>query len=57
MTPGPFDPIGSLGDDAGESLGAMLARVRAERGKSQLRLAEQLCAAAGVPTVTRNEIS
>jgi transcriptional regulator with XRE-family HTH domain len=46
--------------DAGpepESLGALLAQLRAERGWSQLRLAEHLCAAAGVSTVSRHEIS
>lgn len=44
-------------DDPVESLGALLARVRTETGKTQLRLAELLCAASGSPTVTRHEIS
>ncbi|HEU4423340.1 MAG TPA: helix-turn-helix transcriptional regulator [Pilimelia sp.] len=40
-----------------ESIGPLLARLRLRRGHSQLRLAEQLCAASGVPTVTRHEVS
>src|SRR5947208_3453922 len=40
-----------------ESLGALLSRVRLDRGRSQLRVAELLCAASGVPTVSRHEIS
>jgi transcriptional regulator with XRE-family HTH domain len=40
-----------------ESLGPMLTRVRLARGWSQLRVAELLCAASGVVTVTRNEVS
>jgi transcriptional regulator with XRE-family HTH domain len=40
-----------------ETIGALLARARHDRGVSQLRLAERLCAAAGVTTVTRHEIS
>jgi transcriptional regulator with XRE-family HTH domain len=40
-----------------ETVGTLLARVRGERGISQLRLAERLCASAGVNTVTRNEVS
>ena len=44
-------------DHSYETIGALVARVRAERGISQLRLAERLCAASGTPTVTRNEIS
>jgi transcriptional regulator with XRE-family HTH domain len=40
-----------------ETIGAVIARARAERGVSQLRLAERLCAAAGVATVTRHEVS
>ena len=40
-----------------ETIGAMIARVRTERGATQLKLAEWLCAAAGVATVTRHEIS
>jgi transcriptional regulator with XRE-family HTH domain len=40
-----------------ESLGCLLARVRLASGRSQLRVAEQLCAASGVATVSRHEIS
>jgi DNA-binding transcriptional regulator YiaG len=40
-----------------ETLGALLARVRGEQGVTQLRLAARLCAAAGVATVTRHEVS
>ena len=40
-----------------ESMGALLARVRLASGKSQLRVAELLCAASGTPTVTRHELS
>jgi transcriptional regulator with XRE-family HTH domain len=40
-----------------ETIGTLLARVRGEQGITQLRLAARLCAAAGVATVTRNEIS
>ncbi|MEV6926962.1 helix-turn-helix transcriptional regulator, partial [Dactylosporangium sp. NPDC051485] len=42
---------------ATESFGALLTRLRLARGRSQLRLAEMLCAAAGVPTITRHEVS
>lgn len=45
------------GYEGAESIGALLARVRMERGISQLRLAERLCASAGVATVSRHEIS
>jgi len=41
----------------GESLGALLTQVRINQGRTQLRLAELLCAASGLPTVTRHEIS
>jgi transcriptional regulator with XRE-family HTH domain len=37
--------------------GALLAQLRLRRGWSQLRLAEHLCAASGLPTVSRHEIS
>src|SRR5690349_8550715 len=40
-----------------ESLGALLTRVRLAAGRSQLRVAELLCAAAGVATVSRHEVS
>lgn len=46
-----------LHHDVDETLGALIARVRAETGLTQLRLAGRLCAAAGVATVTRTEIS
>ncbi|GAA3746843.1 hypothetical protein GCM10022225_33270 [Plantactinospora mayteni] len=39
------------------SLGALLTELRLARGWSQLRVAEQLCAASGVPTVSRHEVS
>ena len=39
------------------SFGSLLAQLRTERGLSQLRLAERLCAASGVPTVSRHEVS
>ncbi len=40
-----------------ESLGGLLTRVRLASGRSQLRIAELLCAASGVATVSRHEIS
>jgi transcriptional regulator with XRE-family HTH domain len=40
-----------------ETIGALVARRRAERDISQLQLAERLCATAGVNTVTRHEVS
>jgi transcriptional regulator with XRE-family HTH domain len=48
-----------VGDDAQAegSIGPLLAELRVERGLSQLRLAERLCAAAGVATVSRCEVS
>jgi len=45
------------GFEAPETIGTLLARVRGERGISQLRLAERLCASSGTTTVTRSEIS
>src|SRR5690242_17861175 len=51
----PAHPHGARCDDG--SIGSLLVDVRVAAGKSQLRLAEQLCAASGVPTVTRHEIS
>ncbi len=39
------------------SLGALLTQARLASGRSQLRIAEQLCAASGVPTISRHEIS
>ncbi|RAO48916.1 hypothetical protein GAR06_01287 [Micromonospora saelicesensis] len=38
-------------------LGPLLARCRLDRGWSQQRAAAELCAAAGVPTLSRHEIS
>ncbi|MFC0003321.1 helix-turn-helix domain-containing protein [Micromonospora siamensis] len=38
-------------------LGTLLARLRHRRGWSQQRLAAELCAAAGVSTLTRHEVS
>jgi tetratricopeptide (TPR) repeat protein len=44
-------------ESGSESIGALLVRVRLESGRSQLRLAELMCAASGVPTLTRHEVS
>ncbi|GAA1792539.1 helix-turn-helix transcriptional regulator [Planosporangium flavigriseum] len=44
-------------DSDPESIGALLVRVRLASGRSQLRVAELLCAASGVPTLTRHEVS
>ncbi|NJC69750.1 helix-turn-helix transcriptional regulator [Planosporangium thailandense] len=54
MTPSrrDFDP-----EAGSESIGALLVRLRLASGRSQLRLAELLCAASGVPTLTRHEVS
>ncbi|MCW3845225.1 helix-turn-helix transcriptional regulator, partial [Micromonospora yasonensis] len=38
-------------------LGPLLAELRRTRGWSQQRLAAALCAASGVPTLTRHEVS
>ncbi|MGC4896645.1 helix-turn-helix domain-containing protein [Micromonospora sp. DT31] len=38
-------------------LGPLLAELRAARGWSQQRVAAELCAASGVPTLTRHEVS
>ncbi|MEH0846153.1 helix-turn-helix transcriptional regulator, partial [Micromonospora sp. CPCC 205711] len=38
-------------------LGPLIAQLRLARGWSQQRLAAELCAAAGVPTLTRHEVS
>ncbi|MCZ7436316.1 helix-turn-helix transcriptional regulator [Micromonospora sp. WMMC241] len=38
-------------------LGPLLAELRAARGWSQQRFAAELCAASGVPTLTRHEVS
>jgi transcriptional regulator with XRE-family HTH domain len=40
-----------------QSFGQQLARLRRRRGLSQQRLADLLCAAAGVATVSRHEVS
>jgi transcriptional regulator with XRE-family HTH domain len=45
------------GIDGWEGIGELLVRARTERGVSQLRLAERLCASSGTPTVTRHEVS
>ncbi|GIF68110.1 hypothetical protein Ais01nite_61450 [Asanoa ishikariensis] len=50
--PHPFDAAGPR-----PPFGPYLAQLRLRRGWSQLRLAEQLCAASGSPTVTRHEVS
>jgi transcriptional regulator with XRE-family HTH domain len=42
---------------AQRTLGTLLTELRLARGWSQLRVAEQLCAASGVPTVSRHEVS
>ncbi|ASW56054.1 helix-turn-helix transcriptional regulator [Plantactinospora sp. KBS50] len=39
------------------TLGPLLVALRTARGWSQLGLAERLCAAAGLPTITRHEVS
>jgi len=52
LPPHPFDPAGR-----DPSFGPVLAQLRLRRGWSQLRLAEQLCAASGTPTVSRHEVS
>jgi len=38
-------------------LGPLLAGLRSARGWSQQRVAAELCAASGVPTLTRHEVS
>ena len=43
--------------DKSETVGTLMARVRGEHGITQLRLAERVCASAGLDTVTRHEIS
>lgn len=48
MTPFPSGP---------RLLGPLLAQLRLARGWSQPRLAAELCAAAGVPTLSRHEVS
>jgi transcriptional regulator with XRE-family HTH domain len=42
---------------AGDYLGPLLIRARRQRGQSQRRLADALCATAGINTVSRHEIS
>jgi len=44
-------------DGTPESIGPLLTRLRLARGLSQLRVAERLCATAGLRTVSRHEIS
>jgi transcriptional regulator with XRE-family HTH domain len=48
MSAHPTDPDG---------FGSLLARARRARGRSQQRLADQLCAIAGATTISRHEIS
>jgi transcriptional regulator with XRE-family HTH domain len=43
--------------DGPERIGPLLIRLRLARGLSQLRVAEKLCDASGMPTVTRSEVS
>ena len=52
LPPHPFDAAGPR-----PPFGAYLAQLRLRRGWSQLRLADQLCAASGSSTVTRHEVS
>nr|QLJ97254.1 helix-turn-helix transcriptional regulator [Micromonospora carbonacea] len=54
MTPPPPPGPESPGP---ELLGPMLARLRQARGRSQQLLAAELCAASGVPTLSRHEVS
>lgn len=49
-------PHRTPGDPPG-TLGPLLRAARHRRGYSQRRLAERLCAAAGMPTVSRHEVS
>ncbi|MFI6329454.1 helix-turn-helix domain-containing protein [Micromonospora chersina] len=49
-SPGPRSP-------GPRPLGALLAELRVAHGWSQRRVAAELCAAAGVPTLTRHEVS
>ncbi|MFG2168802.1 helix-turn-helix domain-containing protein [Micromonospora chersina] len=53
--PGPR-PLGPRSPDP-RPLGPLLAELRGARGWSQRRIAAELCAAAGVPTLTRHEVS
>ncbi|MFD0974564.1 helix-turn-helix transcriptional regulator, partial [Plantactinospora endophytica] len=53
----PYDPAAHRTATAPGSLGELLTELRLARGWSQLRVAEQLCAASGVPTVSRHEVS
>jgi transcriptional regulator with XRE-family HTH domain len=45
------------GPDGPERIGSLLVRLRLARGLSQLRVAERLCDASGMPTVSRHEVS
>lgn len=45
------------GPDSPERIGQLLVRLRLARGLSQLRVAEKLCDASGMPTVSRHEVS
>ncbi|WDZ84371.1 helix-turn-helix domain-containing protein [Micromonospora cathayae] len=55
--PEPLGPDPELFDHTPELLGPLLARLRLARGWSQQHLADRLCAAAGVPTLSRHEVS
>ena len=58
MAPGlPGLPDSRREDPLGDTIGAVLTRGRSAQGLSQLQLAELLCSAAGVATLTRHEIS
>jgi transcriptional regulator with XRE-family HTH domain len=57
MTSPPADSVSTTQSTAQEGLGLLLARLRRARGRSQRRLADELCAAAGLATVSRHEIS
>jgi transcriptional regulator with XRE-family HTH domain len=43
--------------ESAERIDALLARLRRERGLSQVRFAERLCAASGMHTLSRHEVS
>jgi transcriptional regulator with XRE-family HTH domain len=53
----PRPPRPDVADQRPDSIGALLTELRHHRGYSQLRLAELLCAAANVSTVSRHEVS
>jgi len=53
----PPDPDGRLRTAGTDGLGSMLRRHRRARAWSQRRLAQELCTAAGLATVSRHEVS